>query len=82
MTTAVSRYQVVWDTLKQKGTVKLSAPTLAHKRLKRAVIKRKDLDLGFKLETAEKNLRSFLIFQSTGNVLTITLALKIRSTWI
>jgi len=70
-----SRYEIIWRQLKQNTDhkVTLAAPAEAHFRLRRAVIKRKDIDLGFKVMMAEKHLRPCLRFKSKGNILTVEL---------
>lgn len=46
------RYQPIWIKLKQKGKATLTAHPLLHKRIIKAVIKEKWLDLSYKLEIA------------------------------
>ena len=78
----ISRYSCIWVRLKAEQHIKLKAPAKAHPRLKRAIIKRKDLDLGFKLECSEQNLRPFLSFKSDGDIMEVTLNLPVKSDWI
>ena len=82
MPSITSRYAIIWHKLKQDKTVRLSAPAEAHRRLRKAIIKRKDIDLGFKLEMSEKNLRPYLSFKSESNILTVSLHTPYRSTWL
>lgn len=77
-----SRYSIIWIKLKAERKVKLSAPALAHRRLRKAIIKRKDLDLGFKFEMSEQNRRPHLSFKSEGSVLTVELLTPFRSDWL
>lgn len=77
-----SRYSCIWHKLKKEQLVKISAPAAAHIRLRKAIIKRKDVDLGFKLEMAEQHLRPHLSFKSEGNILTVKLHLPVRSSWL
>ena len=77
-----SRYQIIWNTLKKDKTIRLSAPAEAHRRLKKAIIKRKDIDIGYKLMASESNLRPYLEFSSSGNILTVTLHTPYRSDYL
>jgi hypothetical protein len=77
-----SRYSIIWHKLKQDKIVKLSAPAEVHPRLRKAVIKRKDIDLGYKLMAQEQHLRPYLKFKSEGSLLTITLHLPTHSGWL
>ena len=77
-----SRYEVIWDTLKEKKVVRVSVPVEHHRRLKQAVIKRKNKDLGFRYILKESNQLSKLHFKSEGNVLHIALTISERSLWI
>ena len=78
----VSRYQEVWNRLKQQGIVEIAAPARHHSRLRKAIIKRKDNDLGYKLQIAENNKRAFLRFKFEQDKVTVTLTIVIRSTWL
>lgn len=68
-----SRYSIIWHKLKKDKKVELSAPREAHARLRKAIIKRKDIDLGYKLEMSERNQRCYLKFTSRGSVLSVVL---------
>ena len=68
-----SRYSIIWIKLKKDRKVSLSAPKEAHARLRKAIIKRKDCDIGYKLEMSERNLRCYLKFKSIGSVLHVDL---------
>lgn len=76
-----SRYEMIWRQLKQRDnhTVEVAAPAAAHARLRKAVIKRKDIDLGFKVLTAERQQITKLHFASIGNILRISL--RFHSKW-
>lgn len=58
-----SIYQPLWETLKLHGHAEVLADTRHHKRIKKAVIKRKDIDLAYKLTVAEENKRAVLHFK-------------------
>lgn len=68
-----SRYAPIWSQLKLKKEIKIVAPREAHLRLKRAVIKRKNIDIGYKILCGEKGQEPKLYFRSEGNMLIITL---------
>ena len=77
-----SRYEIIWNTLKEKKHIRISVPAEHHRRLKQAVIKRKNKDIGFKYLLKESNQRSQLHFKSEGNILHIALHISERSLWI
>ena len=77
-----SRYETIWDTLKEKKVIRISVPAEHHRRLKLAIIKRKNKDLGFKYLLKESNQRSQLHFKSDGNILHVALNISERSLWI
>ena len=77
-----SRYSIIWHKLKQEKTLRVVAPATAHRRLIKAIIKRKDVDLGYKVLSAENHLRPKLAFKSEGNILTVTLHLLTDSSWL
>ena len=58
----VSIYQPVWDGLKKYGQMEVISDPRHHKRIKKAIIKRKDLDLVYKLQVAEENKKAVLEF--------------------
>ena len=74
MTTATRKYSPIWNQLKQKGTAKITAAKPFHKRIIHAVIKEKDLDLGYKLECSERNSRKKLGYRIQETVITFILA--------
>jgi len=78
----VSKYEVIWTNLKKSKSIAISAKSEAHRRIKKAVIKRKDIDLGYKYLLSEANQRAVLEFSSEGHILRITLHIKYRSDWI
>lgn len=78
----VSRYSVIWAKLKKDKQVELAAPPKFHLRLKKAIIKRKDIDLGYKLLLAEEHKRAILEFSSKDSKLTVTLSIKTRSDYL
>ena len=79
-----SRYEIIWRQLKNRTehTVDVAAPAIAHARLRKAVIKRKDIDLGFKVLLAEKQQIAKLYFKSQGNILKITLKFGAKWDWL
>lgn len=68
-----SQYQPIWDALKQSKEceVRLVAPLSLHARIFKAVKKRRNLDLGYKLLCSERYVKPKLWCKSEGTVLTI-----------
>lgn len=71
-----SQYQPTWDQLKKTGKVRLVADPKHHERIWNALRKRKNRDLGFKLQVAEQFKEAYLTRSSNQNILTITLVYK------
>lgn len=63
------RYEPIWHQLKTTGKCKVSIHKVFHARLKKAVLKEKNEDLGFKLELSEKGQRARLKVVQTTNIL-------------
>lgn len=57
-----SIYQPVWDALKLHGQTEILADPRHHKRIKKAIIKRKDIDTAYKLQVSEENKKAILEF--------------------
>ena len=81
-TSPLRKYQQVWNLLRDSPShrIKLSAAPNLHPRIKKAVIKEKDLDVVYKLQMADNYSRSRLWFTSSGNVLSITLTISLGLT--
>lgn len=77
----VSRYKIVWETLKSKGVVSLAVPAEAHRRLLKAVKKRRDFDLGFLLDlsSCDPPRKHKITAKSEGSKLTLTLTTYLSS---
>ena len=67
------QYEPIWNALKKNKSVQVRADFRAHKRIYKAVVKEKWLDLGFKIETDP--YYAILSHSSKGNILTITMKL-------
>jgi len=67
------KYEPIWTELKVSGKAALTADPRLHARIKKAVIKEKDNDLGFKLSASEDRKKYKLTVISTGKVLTFRL---------
>lgn len=76
MKPVVSQYQPIWNTLKEKHTAKLVAPQAFHRRIIKAVTKRKDVDLGYKFQCSQQDKKAFLYHTSEGNTLTFTIKFR------
>lgn len=57
MPQARSKYITVWEQVKTLGKCSVVAETRFHQRIKKAIVKRKDEDLAFKLECAENGTK-------------------------
>jgi len=67
------KYEPIWIEVKSSGKAALTADPRLHARIKKAVIKEKDNDLGFKLTASEEGKKYKLTVVSTGQVLTFNL---------
>lgn len=47
------KYEPIWIDLKKKKFVRIAAHPALHRRIIKAVIKEKDMDIGFKFELSE-----------------------------
>lgn len=68
-----SRYAEIWEQVKKHGYCTVTTAERYHKRLRKAVIKRKDEDLVYKLECAEVGTRYTLATAVAGAEITFTL---------
>lgn len=68
-----SRYQPIWDTIKQTGVATIVAQPHLHKRIIKAVIRRKDIDLTYKFICAESHKKAKLTYEIEGNTVKFTL---------
>lgn len=73
-------YQPIWEQLKQKHKCDIAAPKAYHKRIKKAVIKEKDMDLGFKVLLAEEAKSATLQIESKDGILSFKLNFSIGIT--
>ena len=73
----ISRYQVIWDTLKAKGYIKLSVIPELQPRLVKAIKKRRDVDLAFQHMLVEDCKKARLRFKKTGTVIEVFLITSI-----
>lgn len=51
----MSKYKIIWETLKKDKVITLKVQPKWHKRIIKAISRIKDEDVGFKLESAERN---------------------------
>ena len=77
-----SRYAMIWYKLKQGEKVTLSAPKEFHRKLRNAIVKRKNKDVGYKFLMAEANRRPVLKFKYEGNLVTVHLEITVVSMWL
>lgn len=68
-------YAPIWNKIKSTGTAQISANPAYHRRIKKAMRKEKDEDLGYKLEQLEMKSprRAVVTSRSSGSVITFKL---------
>ena len=64
-------YEPIWQELKQTGTAKLTANRALHRRIIKAVIKEKWLDIGYKLQIYPQHCR--VEYSRSNSILTFRL---------
>ena len=79
----VSKYSKIWQAIKesQSGVVSVAVLPELHSRVIKAVLKRKDLDLGYKVIQAESGKAMILRAKSNGSVITFTLLSNRKTQW-
>ena len=70
---ATRKYTPIWQELKTKGTVRITAPKPFHRRIIRAVIKEKYMDLEYHLVMSEQNRKQKLHYRTNQSVVTFNL---------
>lgn len=70
---ATRKYSPIWYELKVKGTVRITAPKPFHRRIIRAVIKEKYMDLEYHLLMSEANRRQKLHYRTNQSVVIFNL---------
>lgn len=73
MTTAKRKYTPIWEILKNDGTVAITAPKPFHRRIIRAVIKEKYMDLEYHLLMSEAKRRKKLEYKIEQSKITFKL---------
>lgn len=68
-----SKYQPLWELIRKDHTAKIIASPRLHKRIIKAVTKRKDLDLTYKFMCGESHKKAILSTHIEGNTVTFTL---------
>ena len=68
-----SKYQPIWNAIKQNKTATIVAPQILRRRIIKAVIKRKDIDIAYKFLCAEKHYKAKLLYKIEGNTIQFTL---------
>lgn len=66
-------YEPIWEKIRDTGECKIAAPPAAHKRIIKAVVKEKGIDLAFKVLSAEKWRWNKLEYQINGSLIIFTL---------
>jgi hypothetical protein len=71
---STSKYYPIWKRLKDDKHVQIVAPRVLHRRIIKAVIKRKDEDLGFKLTESLNYQKWYLHYVVEGNTISFYLS--------
>jgi len=73
------QYEPIWNRIKTHNHASIVAPVESHSKIKKAVIKEKHMDEGYKLLLSEKALRAELVITSDkSNPKLITFSLDIK----
>lgn len=75
--TTPSMYSPIWERIKKDDYCRITAPTPLHKRIIKAVIKRKHEDLAFKLLLSERGKRARISHSVKGTVIEFRLTYSI-----
>lgn len=67
------KYEPAWIELKNNGTVRIAAHRSLHKRIIKAIIKEKDIDIPFKLACADKYIKTEIAYSCATSVITLNL---------
>lgn len=72
------QYEPIWIQIKSEGYCDISTHRAYHRRVIKAVVKEKDMDLGYKLECSESYPPTIAVLRSSrsGSVIKFTLVLK------
>lgn len=74
MTTATRKYTPIWKALKEKKVARITAPKVFHRRIIRAVVKEKDLDIAYKFECGETGSKMKLSYSTKDTVITFRIS--------
>lgn len=71
-----SKYEKIWDALKNNGSVSLTANRALHPRIVKATIKRKSIDILFRMKMQEQRSVAILSHSISESVITFHLEIK------
>lgn len=77
MSSALRQYSPIWEQIKRDGYCEVAAHRAHHPRIRKALRKEKDLDLGYKLECSEANppIKAVVRVTQLGSVLRFRLVI-------
>lgn len=67
------QYEPAWIELKRKCEIRLAVPRGLHRRVIKAILKEKYMDVGFKLQMLEQKIRLRIEYSSEGNIVKMKL---------
>jgi hypothetical protein len=73
-----SRYQPIWNLLKKDKLVRITAPSPLHRRIIKAVQKRRDQDIAYKYELEEKGFQARMKFKKSNTLIIFTLTISAK----
>ena len=71
-----SKYIPIWNQLKAKKTCRITAPIQYHKTIVKMVKNKRDDDVGYRFELAERGLTHVIKTKVIGTVITFSLTEK------
>lgn len=72
-----SRYYTIWKQLKEKGSVRVTAPPVFHRRIVKGVKKQRDADTEYRFLLAENNRTHNIVVEIKDTVISFSLTERI-----
>ena len=71
-----SKYSPIWNKLKRENSCRITAPVIYHKTIIKMVKNKRDDDIAYRFELAERGLTHVIKTKIIGTVITFTLKQK------